>query len=274
MNSLRTTESDSSYDHLESMSVEDILIHMNKEDQLVALAVEKIIPSIGKLVHAIVQQMKAGGRVFYIGAGTSGRLGIIDASELPPTFGVDDNQFIGLIAGGDKAIRKSVEHAEDDLYQAHKDLVDKNINTNDVVIGIAASGNTPYVIGGVREARLKGLKTGAIVCNIGSPLAKEVEFPIEVVVGSEFITGSTRLKSGTAQKLILNMISTSVMIQMGHVRGNKMVDMQLSNSKLVERGVRMVMIATDLAEDKAKILIQKHKNVRMAIDDFFNTKKN
>ncbi len=268
----RTTESDSSYDQLETMSVKEILDHMNQEDQKVALAINKVIPKIENLVRKIVIQMKKGGKVFYIGAGTSGRLGIVDASELPPTFGVSDDQFIGLMAGGDRAIRKAVEFAEDDKEQAWLDMVDKDIRQEDVVIGIAASGNTPYVISGIRMARSKGHITGAIVCNFGSPLAEAAECPIEVVVGPEFITGSTRLKSGSAQKMVLNMISTAVMIQLGHVKGNKMVDMQLTNHKLVERGVRMVMLATELDESSAIMLIQKHNNVRKAIDDFFKNK--
>jgi len=274
MKSLKTTESDSPYDHLEEMTIEKILILMNQEDQKVPQAVKKAIPSIEKLVSAIVHQMKDGGRLFYIGAGSSGRLGILDASEIPPTFGVDDDQIIGIIAGGDGAIRKAVEFAEDNMRQAWLDLEGRNINSKDMVIGIAASGNTPYVVGGVREARLRGLRTGAIVCNSGSPLAEEAEYSVEVIVGPEFLTGSTRLKSGTAQKLVLNMISTSTMIQLGRVEGNKMVDMQLTNSKLVERGVRMVMMATDLNEEKATELIQKHNNVRRAIHDFFSSKKN
>jgi len=274
MNPIRITESDSRYDHLELMTVHQILNHMNQEDKGVPDAVQKVIPQIENLVQVIIEQMRQGGRVFYIGAGTSGRLGIIDASEIPPTFGVGDDKFIGLIAGGDGAIRKAVEFAEDDIHQAWKDLEKRNINEKDVVIGIAASGNTPFVIGGIRQARSHGLKTGALVCNLGSPIAREAEFPIEVVVGPEFITGSTRLKSGTAQKLILNMISTSVMIKMGRIKGNKMVDMQLTNTKLVERGVRMIMMATDIDERNASELLEKHKNVRKAIDEFFATKKN
>lgn len=271
---VKTTESDSLYDDLESMDIHDILLNMNREDRSVPLAVASAIPAIEKLVQVIVEQMHYGGRVFYIGAGTSGRLGILDSSEIPPTFGVDDNQFIGLIAGGDKAIRKAVEFAEDDSHQAWLDLQSRNISSKDVVVGIAASGNTPYVVGGIREARLKGLKTGAIVCNLGSDLAREAEFPVEVVVGPEFITGSTRLKSGTAQKLILNMVSSTVMIQLGKIKGNKMVDMQLTNTKLVERGVRMVMLATDLDLESASELIKKHNNVRKAIQAFFASKKN
>jgi len=274
MKSIKTTESDSLYDHLETMAVRDILINMNREDQGVPLAVQKVIPQIENLVEVLVTHMKKGGRVFYIGAGTSGRLGILDSSEIPPTFGVDDNQFIGLIAGGDGAIRKAVEFAEDDTNQAWKDLEQFQINTQDVVIGIAASGNTPYVVGGIRKAREQGLKTGALVCNLGSSLAAVAEYSIEVVVGPEFITGSTRLKSGTAQKLILNMISTSVMIQMGRVKGNKMVDMQLTNTKLVERGVRMIMMATDIDQEGATHLLNQHKNVRRAIEEFFASKKN
>jgi N-acetylmuramic acid 6-phosphate etherase len=229
-----TTEASSLHDHLDKMEVADLLARINHEDSTVPAAVEKSIPNIERLVKAIVGKMKNGGRLFYIGAGTSGRLGILDASEIPPTYGVSHGKVIGLIAGGDKAIRSAVENAEDDEQQAWKDLNTFSINQNDVLIGIAASGRTPYVIGGVKEARRNNIVTGCITCNEGSELAAAVDHPIEVVVGPEFVTGSTRMKAGTAQKLVLNMISTAVMIQLGRVKGNKMVDMQLTNHKLVK----------------------------------------
>lgn len=260
-----TTESSSNYDHLEKMSTQELLTNINKEDQSVPVAVEKQLPSIEKLVDVIVERMKEGGRLFYIGAGTSGRLGVLDASECPPTFGVSDDWVIGLIAGGDHALRHAVENAEDDLEQAWKDLEKFNISEKDVLVGIAASGTTPYVIGGVKRARKEGIATGCITCNSGSPLAAEVEFPIEVVVGPEFVTGSTRMKAGTAQKLVLNMISTSSMIKMGRVKGNKMVDMQLSNKKLVNRGVKMIMEELQISEEKASELLQEHKSVRKVL---------
>jgi len=225
----RTTESTSSYNNLESMPIEEILKNINREDRSVPLAVAKVIPQIEKLVAEITQRMKEGGRLFYIGAGTSGRLGVVDASECPPTFGVPFDLVIGIIAGGDSAIRKAVEFAEDDTEQAWIDLENYNININDSLIGIAASGSTPYVIGALKKANQKGILTGCIVCNHQSEIAQIAKFPIEVVVGPEFITGSTRLKAGTAQKLVLNMLSTAVMIQLGKVKGNKMVDMQMSN---------------------------------------------
>ncbi|QEC52230.1 N-acetylmuramic acid 6-phosphate etherase [Anseongella ginsenosidimutans] len=262
----RITESDSSYDNLENMETGEILSSINKEDQTVPLAVAKAIPAIEKLVDVIINKMKAGGRLFYIGAGTSGRLGILDASECPPTFGVDHNTVIGLIAGGDKAIRKAVEFAEDNKTQAWKDLLSYNIGKNDVVVGIAASGTTPYVIGGLEEANRNGLETGCIVCNEGSPVARSARHPVEVVVGPEFVTGSTRMKAGTAQKLVLNMISTSVMIKLGRVKGNKMVDMQLSNTKLVDRGIRMIMNALKTDQETAEKLLKEFGSVRKAID--------
>lgn len=262
----RITESDSSYDNLEKMETGEILSSINKEDQTVPLAVAKAIPAIERLVNVIVKKMKAGGRLFYIGAGTSGRLGILDASECPPTFGVDHNTVIGLIAGGDTAIRKAVEFAEDDKTQAWKDLLTYNISKNDVVVGIAASGTTPYVIGGLEEAGRNGLETGCIVCNEGSPVARSARHPVEVVVGPEFVTGSTRMKAGTAQKLVLNMISTSVMIKLGRVKGNKMVDMQLSNTKLVDRGIRMIMNALKTDQETAEKLLKEFGSVRKAID--------
>ncbi len=261
-----TTESPSRYRNLELMSVRELLTNINSEDKTVPLAIEKVIPKIEKLVAAIVAKMKKGGRLFYIGAGTSGRLGIVDASEIPPTFGMESDKVIGLIAGGDKAIRKAVEHAEDDTKQAWKDLHEYKINENDVLIGVAASGRTPYVIGGVKEARKKKIITGCITCNKGSELAECVDFPIEVVVAPEFVTGSTRMKAGTAQKLVLNMISTAVMIQLGRVEGNKMVDMQLTNDKLIHRGVLMIMDELKVNEKKAQALLKKFGSVRKAIN--------
>jgi N-acetylmuramic acid 6-phosphate etherase len=230
--------------------------------------VKSQLSQIGKLVDGVYEKMNDGGRLFYVGAGTSGRLGVVDASECPPTFGIEFNRVIGIIAGGDKAIRKAVEFAEDDQDQCWKDLMEFNITENDFVIGIAASGTTPYVIGGVTDARKHGIKTGCITCNAGSPLAVLVDYPVEVVTGPEFVTGSTRMKAGTAQKLVLNMVSTAVMVKMGRVKGNKMVDMQLSNNKLVERGTRMLMKALDIPSDPAKALLEKHGNVRKAIEAF------
>lgn len=264
----RTTESSSNYNDLEKMSVLDLLTNINREDQTVATAVNKELPRIEALVSEIIPRMKNGGRLFYIGAGTSGRLGIVDASECPPTFGVDHGLVIGLIAGGDRAIRKAVEFAEDDNKQAWIDLSDYNVNANDTVIGIAASGTTPYVIGGLEQANEHGLLTGSITCNSGSPVTKVAQFPIEVVVGPEFVTGSTRMKSGTAQKLVLNMISTAVMIGLGKVKGNKMVDMQLSNHKLVDRGTKMIMDETGLSSEKARELLDKFESVRKAVDHY------
>lgn len=264
------TESDSKYNDLEKMPVAEILHAINSEDKTVPLAIEKAIPSIEMLVSAIVPKMKAGGRLFYMGAGTSGRLGVVDASECPPTFGVEHGLVVGLIAGGDKAIRYPVEFAEDDMEQGWKDLQMHEINDLDVVIGIAASGRTPYVIGALKMCNQQNITTGCIVCNINSEVAKNSKFPIVVPVGPEFVTGSTRMKSGTAQKLVLNMISTAVMIQLGRVRGNKMVDMQLSNHKLVGRGTRMVMQQTGLDEEEAHNWLMKYGSVRKAVDAFNN----
>lgn len=264
----KITEKSSLYRHLEKMSTEEILVNMNKEDQKVALAVEKEIHPIMKLVDSIYPKMNEGGRLFYIGAGTSGRLGILDASECPPTFGVTHDWVVGLMAGGDIAIRKSVEHAEDDMDQAIKDLEEYQIGKLDTVVGIAASGTTPYVIGGLRDCRKKGITTGCIVCNPGAPLIEHADFPIVVQVGPEFLTGSTRMKSGTAQKLVLNMISTSVMIKLGRVQDNKMVDMQLSNTKLVDRGVKMVVAQTELSYEVAKKLLLENGSVRAAVQKF------
>ena len=250
------------------MSVAEILSNINREDQSVPLAVEKALGAIEQLVSQIVPRMKAGGRLFYMGAGTSGRLGILDASECPPTFGVEHGLVVGLIAGGDKAIRYPVENAEDSTTQGWQDLQGFEINENDTVVGIAASGTTPYVINAINKCKEQNILTGCITCNQGSPLAQAVDYPIEVVVGPEFVTGSTRMKSGTAQKLVLNMISTSIMIQLGRVKGNKMVDMQLSNHKLVNRGTRMVMEQTGLDEQAAQELLLKYGSVRNAVDHF------
>jgi N-acetylmuramic acid 6-phosphate etherase len=262
------TESSSYYDNLEKMSVSDLLNNINNEDKTVPLAVEKAIPQIERLITEIVIRMKRGGRLFYIGAGTSGRLGIVDASECPPTYGVPFGLVVGIIAGGDTAIRKAVEFAEDDENQAWKDLQAHEIGADDTVIGIAASGRTPYVIGGVREARKNGILTGCVTCNPDTKLAAEVEFPIEAVVGAEFVTGSTRMKSGTAQKLVLNMISTTVMVQLGRVKGNKMVDMQLSNHKLVDRGNKMVMDSLGIGYEEAAALLAQYGSVRKAVDNY------
>ncbi|UHG91436.1 N-acetylmuramic acid 6-phosphate etherase [Spirosoma oryzicola] len=262
------TETSSQYDHLEQMSVHDLLTNINKEDKTVPLAVEKAIPQIEALVSQIVNRMKKGGRLIYIGAGTSGRLGVVDASECPPTYGVPHDLVIGLIAGGDGAVRKAVEFAEDDAEQAWKDIEPYHPDELDTVIGIAASGRTPYVIGGLDKARAAGLLTGCVVCNPGSAVAQAAEFPVEVVVGPEFVTGSTRMKAGTAQKLVLNMISTSVMIQLGRVKGNKMVDMQLTNIKLQDRAAKMVMGEIGVSREEAEALLAKYGNVRGAIDNF------
>lgn len=263
---MNITESSSPYQHLESLTVTELLYSINKEDQTVPMAVAKAVPQIEKLVIGIVEKMKNGGRLFYIGAGTSGRLGVVDASECPPTFGVPFDLVVGIIAGGDTAIRKAVEFAEDDTLQAWKDLQAFNIDQNDIVIGIAASGRTPYVLGGIVECKKHGILTGCVVCNPSSEIAKEADLPIEVVVGPEFVTGSTRMKAGTAQKLTLNMISTSVMIKLGRVKGNKMVDMQLSNHKLVDRGVKMVMEGLQIDYDTAANLLKQFGSVRKAID--------
>jgi N-acetylmuramic acid 6-phosphate etherase len=265
----KTTESDSYYNNLENMSIHELLVNMNKEDKTVPLAVEKAIPQIEKLTEAIAANMQKGGRLLYMGAGTSGRLGIVDASECPPTYGIEHGRVIGIIAGGDDAIRKAVEFAEDDITQGWKDLEAYNINANDVVIGIAASGSTPYVFAALKACNEKQITTGCITCNAGSELAQVAKFPIEVVVGAEFVTGSTRMKSGTAQKLVLNMISTSVMIKLGRVKGNKMVDMQLSNNKLVDRGTKMLMKNTDIKDyETAKALLLKEGSVRKATEAY------
>ena len=262
----RITEKDSNYRHLERMSTHDILSNINHEDQSVALKVKQCIQAIEKLVDDIVLRMVDGGRLFYIGAGTSGRLGIIDATECPPTFGNEHDRVIGLIAGGDAAIRRAQEFAEDDVQQAWKDLTAYNINSGDILIGIAASGTTPYVIGGLTEAGSKGVLTACITCNADSPMVALSDHPIVCEVGPEFLTGSTRMKAGTAQKLILNMISTAVMIRLGRVEDNKMVDMQLTNNKLIERGIRMIMEKTGYAYEKAESLLKTHGSVRKALN--------
>ncbi|MBC5838234.1 N-acetylmuramic acid 6-phosphate etherase [Flavobacterium muglaense] len=264
----KTTEQSSKYEHLEKMSVHELLSNINQEDKTVPHAVEKALPQIETLVTQIVTNMKLGGRLFYIGAGTSGRLGVVDASECPPTFGVSFDTVIGIIAGGDLAIRKAVENAEDNATQAWIDLQEHNINENDVVIGIAASGTTPYVIGGLQTCNENNIITGSISCNAGSPLSQTAQFPIDVVVGPEFVTGSSRMKAGTAQKLVLNMISTATMIQLGKVKGNKMVDMQLSNSKLVDRGVKMIMGEIPVSYEAAAVLLEQNGSVRKAVDSF------
>ncbi len=268
MNFTKTTEQSSKYEHLEKMSVSELLTNINKEDKTVPLAVEKALPQIESLVSKVVEKMKLGGRLFYIGAGTSGRLGIVDASECPPTFGVSFDLVNGIIAGGDKAIRKAVENAEDNTTQAWIDLQEQNISENDVVIGIAASGTTPYVTEGLKKCNENNIITGSITCNEGSPLALTANFPIVVVVGPEFVTGSSRMKAGTAQKLVLNMISTATMIQLGKVKGNKMVDMQLSNDKLVDRGVKMIMSEISVDYEKASQLLKEFGSVRKAVEGF------
>jgi N-acetylmuramic acid 6-phosphate etherase len=268
---MKATESESPYNNLEKMSTAELLENINQEDAKVPFAVKDAIPSIEKLVDVIADKMMAGGRLFYLGAGTSGRLGIVDASECPPTFGVEHGLVVGIIAGGDSAIRKAVEFAEDDLAQGWKDLQQHNINANDVVIGIAASGSTPYVAWALNECQKNGITTGCIVCNSNSKVALYSNFPIEVIVGPEFVTGSTRMKSGTAQKLVLNMISTSVMIKIGRVEGNRMVNMQLSNNKLIERGTLMVSEATGLNFEESKKLLMEFGSVKMAIENFKKT---
>jgi N-acetylmuramic acid 6-phosphate etherase len=263
---LLATESASHYEDLDKQTVDTLLRQINAEDKTVPMAVEKVIPNIEALVNQIVPRMEQGGRLFYIGAGTSGRLGVVDASECPPTYGVPFDLVIGIIAGGDGAIRKAVEDAEDNPNQAWLDMESFGIGPLDTVIGIAASGRTPYVVGGLQAANARGILTGCIVCNGGSVIAAEAKYPIEVLVGPEYVTGSTRMKSGTAQKLVLNMISTTVMIRLGKVRGNKMVDMKMSNHKLVLRAIRMVCEATGVTEEVAAELLEKHGSVRNAVD--------
>jgi N-acetylmuramic acid 6-phosphate etherase len=273
MNFDKITESDSKYDELETKSVNQILEIINIEDNSVASSVKKVIPKISLLVNKIIFQIKNGGRLFYLGSGTSGRLGIVDASECPPTFGVSSNLVIGIIAGGDKAIRKSIENAEDKIDEGWKDLTKYNISKNDFVLGITASGTTPYVIGALQNCIKNKIPTGCITCNPGSPVSLLSNYPVEVIVGSEVITGSSRMKAGTAQKLILNMISSSTMIKLGHVEGNKMIDMQLSNKKLIQRGISMIMKLLGISKTKATELLKKHKGVRNAIKTYKNETK-
>lgn len=264
----KITEQTSLYDNLEKKSILEILTDINREDQKVALAVEKTIPEIEKLVEGVVERMVVGGRLFYIGAGTSGRLGVLDASEIPPTFGMPNTYVIGLIAGGESALRNPVEAAEDNLLGGWEELLEFNINKNDVLVGIAASGTTPYVIGALRKARENGILTAAISCNPNSPVANEAEIKIEPIVGPEYVTGSTRMKSGTAQKLVLNMITTTTMIKLGRVKGNRMVNMQLTNQKLVDRGTRMIVEELSLSYEQAKNLLLLHGSVKKAIDNY------
>lgn len=268
MDFTKTTEEDSYYNHLEKMPVKELLLNINDEDKKVALVVEQAIPEIEILVESIVEKLKNGGRLFYIGAGTSGRLGILDASECPPTFGVSHELVIGLIAGGDSAIRKAVEFAEDSTTQAWEDLLRYNISEKDVVVGIAASGTTPYVLGGIKSCNEHNILTGCITCNHNSPLSRIAKYPIEVIVGPEFVTGSSRMKAGTAQKMVLNMITTTTMVRLGHIKGNKMVDMQLSNNKLVDRGIKMLMKELNVSEKEAQQLLNKYQNVRSAIKNY------
>ena len=264
----KTTEQDSLYNNLEDMSISEIISTINREDKTVAIAVEKALPQIELLIQQVVKKLKNGGRLFYIGAGTSGRLGVLDASECPPTFGVPHELVNGLIAGGDMAIRKAVENAEDSTQQGWHDLTSHNISEKDVVIGVAASGTTPYVIHALKKCNEQNIITGCITCNKNSPLSVVSKYPIEVIVGPEFVTGSSRMKAGTAQKLVLNMISTASMIQLGKVEGNKMVDMQLSNDKLVNRGKQMLMDKLGITESNAGKLLETHKNVREALKQY------
>lgn len=268
MTFIKITEQSSLYNNLEKKSVRELLTEINQEDQKIALAVEKTIPEIEKLVTGIVERMQKGGRLFYIGAGTSGRLGVLDASEIPPTFGMPNTYVIGLIAGGDNALRNPVESAEDDFEKAWEELLAYNINLNDTLVGIAASGTTPYVIGALRKAREAGILTGAISCNPDSPVAAEAEIKIEPIVGPEYVTGSTRMKSGTAQKLVLNMITTSTMIKLGRVKGNRMVNMQLTNQKLVDRGTRMIVDELGLNYEQANNLLLLHGSVKTAVEAY------
>lgn len=266
---IRVTEQPSQHRHLEKMSVQEILTNINNEDKTIPFAVEKALPQIERLVSAISDKMLSGGRLFYVGAGTSGRLGILDASECPPTYGVPPTLVTGIIAGGNIAIVKAVEDAEDDTEQGWRDLVQHHVSEKDFVVGIAASGTTPYVIGALQNCRKHGIETGCLTCNYGSPLAAACDYPVEVVVGPEFVTGSTRMKSGTAQKLVLNMISTTAMIQLGRVEDNRMVNMQLNNEKLVDRGVHMLMEKIKMHDyDAAKALLEKYRTVKKAADAY------
>ena len=262
------TESAGKHENLENKSIHELLVGINEEDKTVSLAVENALSQIESLAIAVLEKMKRGGRLFYIGAGTSGRIGVVDASECPPTYGVPFDWVIGIIAGGDGAIRKAVEFAEDDAEQAFKDLQQFDINSKDIVVGIAASGRTPYVFGGLQTCQKNGIATGSISCNPNAKISEVADFPIEIITGPEFVTGSTRMKAGTAQKLVLNMISTSVMIGLGRVKGNKMIDMQLSNHKLVERGTLMLVNELNISFEEAKTLLQKYGNVRRAIDSY------
>ena len=264
----KITEQDSNYDGLENMEPLEIVTAMNQEDQKVAIAVQQILPEIAAFIQKALVKMKEGGRLFYLGAGTSGRLGILDASECPPTFGVDHGVVVGKIAGGDTAIRKAVEKAEDNTLLGWQDLLDEAVNANDIIVGVAASGTTPYVIGALQKAQENGNLTACITCNPESPVTRVADHPLVALVGPEFLTGSTRLKSGTAQKMILNMISTALMIGLGHVKGNKMVDMQLSNEKLVDRGAKMIMKELHVSYDEAKKLLLKFGSVRRAVENF------
>ncbi len=267
----KITEMSSKYRHLEKMTTKEILNNINEEDQTVALSVRTIIPQVEALVNSIAEKMAGGGRLFYIGAGTSGRLGVLDASECPPTYGVPASQVIGIMAGGDAALRFGIEDVEDKEEQGWADLEDYAINANDVVVGLAASGTTPYVVGALKQAQKAGIVTGCIVCNANSPIARYSTYPIEVIVGPEFVTGSTRMKSGTAQKLVLNMISTSVMIKLGRVQDNRMVHMEISNSKLMDRGVRMLMEKAGITDYKAaEQALLKYGNVKRALENYKN----
>ena len=266
----KTTEQNSNYNHLEKMSVSQLLININNEDKTVPHAVENALPQIKSLIEQVIVKLKSGGRLFYIGAGTSGRLGILDASECPPTFGVPHELVIGLIAGGDSAIRKAIEFAEDSTTQGWKDLQKHHISSYDIVVGIAASGTTPYVISALEKCNKNNIVTGCITCNHNSPLSRVAKYPIEVIVGPEFVTGSSRMKAGTAQKLVLNMITTTTMIQLGKIKGNKMVDMQLSNNKLVDRGIKMVMDELDISPEEASNLLNKHQSVRESVKAYKN----
>lgn len=263
---IKTTEQDSNHNNLEQKNVAQLLKGIHQEDQNAVHAVGNVLDEIEMLIEVVVKQLKAGGRLFYIGAGTSGRLGVLDASECPPTFGTDPERVIGLIAGGDHALRNSIENAEDDPHQAWEDLSVFNINSKDIVVGIAASGTTPYVIAALHDCQSKSIKTGSISCNTNSPLSEVSDYPVEVIVGPEFVTGSSRMKAGTAQKLILNMITTATMIQLGHVKGNKMIDMKLSNKKLVGRAELMLMEELNISQGKAKQLLELHGNVRKVIN--------
>ncbi len=268
MGDIKTTEQDSNYNHLEKMSLSELLTNINNEDKTVAFAVERAIPQIKSLIENIIEKLNNGGRLFYIGAGTSGRLGILDASECPPTFGVPHELVNGLIAGGDEAIRKAVEFAEDSEVQGWKDLLEYNISSSDIVVGIAASGTTPYVISAIEMCNKNNITTGGITCNKNAPLGQTAVFPIEIVVGPEFVTGSSRMKAGTAQKMVLNIISTATMIKLGKIKGNKMVDMQLSNHKLVNRGINMLCEELSIKTSEANMLLEKYGSVRKAIENY------